>query len=210
MMGHLHTLDLDWLADNQLILHGPGEPPLGRVLRGERKGARRIDVTHLVRRDPPERFGYGTLKSFVRMDFLRASDVAFRVGAERHEDFLFHVDCGLAGARMGLLNEPLYYYRRRPGSLTTADPVPTLEGMLRHNDIALAAAQASGHADACAVLLGREQQIRRSLAYRRLLADLGRRDLPSAVRRLGRTPGLGLTLASRLGQAAARRLGAAV
>ena len=197
----------DWLADDQLIVAEPSGRPVGRVLRSEDVGARPVTAGHLIRRDPPERIGYGTLKPLVRRSFLERTAIRFRPGFERYEDFLFHVDCGLHGARMGLLGQALYHYRRRPGSLTSATPIRTLERMLDQNGAATAAATAVGNGEVVDALDRRRQLIAQALDYRRLLDEVGRRDLASIAQRLRRTPGVGLTLVDRLSRAAGRRIG---
>ena len=206
MVEAAEHMDLDWLADDQFMVSRPNARPSGRVLRSEPAGLSRMDIAHLVVRDPPEIVGYGTLKPLVRRSFLRRHQLAFRLGQERYEDFLFHVDCGLHGARMGLLNQPLYYYRRRPGSLTTVDPLTTLTRMLEQNAIAEHAAREHGPVRLQAALARRADQIRSSLAYRRLLRDLGRREVGSALRTLRADPQLGITLMDRLAKAAGRRV----
>lgn len=208
LMNAAEAAALDWIADDQIILREPGAPAMGRVLRHESSGTSSIEISHLVDRDPPERIGYGTLKPLVRRAFLERHGLGFRIGQERYEDFLFHVDCGRHGARMGLLDSPLYYYRQRPGSLTSADPVTTLVRMLEQNEIALRAAKTQdATGPLIAALARRALLIREALAYRRLLHDIRRRDLASAARRLQAAPAVGLTLVGRLGRAAGRRLG---
>ena len=44
------------------------------------------------------------LKPLVRRSFMLERELWFRPGLERFEDFLFHVECGLHGGRMALLN----------------------------------------------------------------------------------------------------------
>ena len=198
---------LDWLADDQFMVRQPNERPVGRVLRDEPAGLSPIDIAHLVVRDPPEIVGYGTLKPLVRRSFLAHHRLAFRIGQERYEDFLFHVDCGLAGARMGLLNQPLYHYRQRPGSLTKVDPLTTLMRMLEQNTVAEHAALGRGSMRLTAALARRAVLIRHSLEYRQLLRDLGQRDVAKAVRVLPAKPQLGITLMNRLARAAGRRIG---
>ena len=207
MVQEAEAADLDWLADDQYIVRHPCEPPLERVFRQEVNGLGRIDLAHLITKDPPERIGYGTLKPLIRRDFLERHAIRFRIGQERYEDFLLHVECGIFGARMGLLNLPLYYYRQRSGSLTKAAPIITLVRMLEQNAIAEAQARLHGATHVVSVLARRAYLISQALAYRRLLHKLKQRDLKGAARAIYTSPRLSILLIDRLSRATSRRLG---
>lgn len=208
MVEAAETLGADWLADDQYVVERPGARPLGRVARREAEGARRVGLEHLIHRDPPERIGYGTLKPLVRRRFLLEQGIEFRVGHERFEDFVFHVECGLAGGVLALLNEPLYFYRRHPGSLTGMDSVATLRGMLRQNALALVLARRHAAQHAIAALARRKVQISRALQYRLIRQALAARAFGSVARQLLFVPGAGLALIVGMGRAATRRLAA--
>lgn len=205
LVGQAESAGLDWIADDQRIVEDGTHRDLGRLLRGEPSGLARLDLEHLIDRDPPETFGYGTLKPVIRRAFLERHAIRYRLGHERFEDFLLTVDCALAGARMGLLNEPLYGYRRRQGSLISLDTRRTLESMLRQNDTALAAANAVGAVGASEALRRRERLIRRALRYRRVVDPLKEGRAIASGRALARDPfivgdllrGLGRSLAHR-------------
>ncbi len=206
MLAAAETLGVDWVADDQMVVEDPGGKPLGRVFRHEADGARIIEVTHLIERDPPERIGYGTLKPLVRRSFLIDQQIGFRVGLERFEDFVFHVECGTRAARMALLNRPFYCYRRRPGSLTSIEPIATLTGMLRQNAATQAIAQRWRANLVDGALARREKRIRAALNYRTLLGHLCRRELGLAVKTLGSKPASSAHLLVGLASAARRRL----
>lgn len=199
-------LGADWIADDQLVVEGAEATPVQRVLGEEPKGAALTNPVHLIRRDPPERIGYGTLKPLVRQSFLNASGIGFCPGMERFEDFIFHVEVGVRGGRMALINRPLYFYRRHPGSLTARDPLATLIGMLEQNDVALALARRTSAQDVVAALMKREALIKEAIEYRSLLSDLQRGDISHAARTLRHRPRTGLSLIGGLSRAAGRRL----
>ena len=184
MVEAAESLRADWLADDQYVVECPEARPEGRVLRHEPRGACRIGLEHLIRRDPPERIGYGTLKPLVRRRFLLEHGIAFRIGHERFEDFVLHVECGLAGGVLALLNEPLYFYRQRAGSLPGMDSVTTLSGMLRQNALVLGLAHRRQAWHAVAALTRREVQIRRALQYRLIRQALAARAFGPVVRRV--------------------------
>jgi succinoglycan biosynthesis protein ExoO len=200
-------LGADWIADDQLIVAGPDQRPVGRVFHQEPDGVALIDLVHLIERDPPERIGYGTLKPLVRRSFLTNHEIRFRPGIERFEDFVFHVEVGLRGARMALLNRPLYFYRRHAGSLTAREPIATLDGMLKQNEVAIAlAAGGCGAEGALTALRRREALIRHALQYRSLLVHLRRGDIRHAARTLREHPRAGLGLIGGVSRAVGRRL----
>jgi hypothetical protein len=107
---------------------------------------------------------------------------------------------------MGLLNMPLYYYRQRPGSLTSVDPLTTLTRMSEQNAIALTAAVEGGFLRLADALTRRGQLIQDSLAYRKFLRDLRNRDMAKVGSLLRERPQLGVILINRLTGAARRRV----
>jgi len=207
LVEHATAVDADWIADDQYIIKGPTDPSKRRLLTAERSDLQPFDLIHLIERDPPEIIGYGTLKPLVRRSFLERHGIRFRCGHVRGEDLLYHVDCGISGARMFLLNQPLYFYRRRPASLTAIDAIDILGDLLPQNAAASAAASAAGATSVQLALHHRETLIRRCLAYRLLLKSLGRGDVTGPCSTLWHDPALGVFLVQRLAMAAARRVG---
>jgi succinoglycan biosynthesis protein ExoO len=207
LVEHATAVDADWIADDQNIVTGPTDPSKRRLLTAERSDLQPLNLIHLIERDPPEIIGYGTLKPLVRRTFVERHGIRFRRGHERYEDLLYHIDCGVSSARMFLLNQPLYFYRRRPGSLTEIDAIATLGGLLSQNAAASAAVSAAGATSVLLALHHRETLIRRCLAYRLLLKSLGRGEVTGPCSTLWHDPALGVFLVRRLAMAAARRVG---
>ncbi len=209
LVEHATALDADWIADDQYIVTRTAESPKRRLLRADSPNLQPLDLIHLIERDPPELIGYGTLKPLVRRAFVERHGIRFRCRKEMYtgEDFLFHIDCGVSGARMFLFDRPLYFYRRRPGSLTTINAIATLSGMLAQNDAAAASVSAAGATSVLEALNHRENLIRRFLAYRLLLKSLSRGDITGPCSIVWRDPGLGIFLVQRIAMAAARRVG---
>jgi succinoglycan biosynthesis protein ExoO len=199
-------LRADWIADDQFILEGPDARPVAKVLHREPDGAGLIDLVHLIERDPPNRIGYGTLKPLVKRSFLMTNAIRWRSEIEHGEDFILHVEVGLRGGRMALLNSPLYFYRRRLGSLSDREPLALLASMLQQNEAAAALAAGCGAEAALAALRRRETLIRHAIEYRSVLTPLRRGDVAGAAQMLRERPRAGLRLIGGVSRAAGRRL----
>lgn len=162
----------DWIADDCWIEPEAGGGPRRRLLAGEPPGCHAVPAAHLVRMDPPERMGYGLLKPMIRRSFLETHGIRYRSAFDRVEDFVLTVDCAAAGARFFLLNEPLYHYRLRQGSITRMAPLPSLEISLAAHRFA--AERLGGTADAALAqaLRLRGVLIERAIRYRRIVEPL--------------------------------------
>ena len=160
MVGRADAHGLDWLADNQWIHRDGSAAPLGSLLVDEPAGLARRDLRYIIERDPPGRIGYGTLKPLIRRSFLERSGITFPTHMNRCDDFLFLVTIGATGARLHLLNEPLYHYRLRPGSEVTAMSWrQTMTAMHKGNDEAIRIVGPGGDPALLATLERRRQAI---------------------------------------------------
>ncbi len=188
MVSAARRFDADWLADDLYLVREGASGPIARLLDAEPPGARLIDPAHFVERDLPERLGYGLLKPLFRRAFLERHSIQYRLGFERFEDFLIDVECFAAGARTVLLNEPLYFYLLREGSLTTLNSVLTLNGMIATSDRALECVDRLRKPHLHAALLLRERRIRRALRYHKVVAPLRARNLVETILSIVRDP----------------------
>lgn len=206
LVAAAERLGADWIADDQFILEGPNARPVGKILHHEPDGAGLIDLVHLIERDPPETMGYGTLKPLVKRSFLMTNAIRWRPETGHGEDFLLHVEVGLRGGRMALLNRALYFYRRHPGSLSDREPLALLAWALKQNEVAAALASGCGAEAALAALRRRETLIRQAIEYRSVLTPLRRGDVAGAAQMLRERPRAGLRLIGGVSRAAGRRL----
>src|SRR5262249_5731726 len=122
LIEEAERLQADVIADDLFIVPGTRMEPAARLMTGEPRGARLVPPTHLVARDPPELLGYGLLKPMIRRDALRETGLLYHPPLRRYEDFLFAMEMAAKGLKFALLNDPLYSYRIRAGSLTKEDP----------------------------------------------------------------------------------------
>lgn len=202
MVETAEKLGADWLVDDQYFIREGDNRPVARLFADEPPGARLIAPAHLVIKDQPELMGYGLVKPLVRRAFLNAHAIRYRPGTERFEDFLFDIECAAAGARLAILNEPLYYYLLRQGSLTALNPDRTMRGLLAVNSEASRVARRTENRELVATLDRRARLIRRGMRYNAVVQPLKKRDLVSSLTALCRD----VAIAPYVLQKLARRL----
>lgn len=188
LVAAAEALGADWIADDQYLLREGERTPLARLFMGEPEGTRLINAVHLVLRDRPEHLNYGLLKPLVRRAFLEAHRIRYRVRTERNEDFFFNIECAVHGAKLALLNEPLYSYLLRPGSHSATAPLDSLRRLREVSHMVreiLPAHDADGLRKA---LHSRERLIERSLRYYEVVTPLKAGQLGFALRTLARDP----------------------
>lgn len=103
----------DIVADDVYRLFGPEDPAPRRKLEKRRMTRPEvIDAAGFLRLD-------SGLKPVIRRQCLTRNGILFDESLRYGEDTLLLLECLLAGARLILIPEALYYYRDREGSLTT-------------------------------------------------------------------------------------------
>lgn len=207
LIAAAEALGADWIADDQHFIREGDEAPIARLFIGEPRGARLVDPARLVLLDRPEYLNYGLLKPLVRRAFLRSNHIRYRLGAERYEDFLFTIDCASHGAKFALLNEPLYNYSLRGGSLSSVDPVPRLKRMRELSEMMRATTLTKGPLSLVRALEERERLITCSLRYYGIVEPLKRGEFTKALGALRRDPLIVPFLARRLALRFCQRLG---
>lgn len=190
MCACAEEFNADFVVDDQYFIREGDDEPCARLFLHEMPGARPLDPVHFVKRDRPEYMGYGLVKPLVRRVFLDAHNIRYRLGTERFEDFLLDIECLAKGARAVVLNEPLYYYLLRGGSLTSMDQIRTMDGLKRQNDRALDVAREAGAVALEAALVRRERLILKGARYYNVVAPLKRKDFAAAATALAKDPGI--------------------
>jgi succinoglycan biosynthesis protein ExoO len=206
LLAAAEALGADWIADDQYFIREGDETPIARLFMGEPPGAGLVDPAHLVLLDRPEYLNYGLLKPLVRRAFMRANDIRYRLGTERYEDFLFTIDCASHGAKFALLNEPLYNYSLRGGSLSSVDPVPRLKRMRELSETMRATRLKEAPSSLLRALEERERLITRSLRYYGVVEPLKRGEFAKAFGGLTHDPLIVPYLAGRLALRFCQRL----
>lgn len=199
------ALDVHWVADDQFISMDGEAVPFARLLVDEGDQAHVTSLAHIVARDRPGSFGYGTLKPLVRRSFVVEHGIGFGA-VRRSNDFLFHIACGAAGARMGILPVAMYHYRVGHGSIISrAGRIGTCRAMLVANRRALAIV---GDADSAAraALLERGGMIQAWLGQEVLRNTLISRRFRLGLRYGMGRPGILASFMARMAGAASRRL----
>jgi succinoglycan biosynthesis protein ExoO len=191
----------DIVADDLLLFHEDQSPPrlmLGRQGRGSFTVSPRDWV--LAGLDGTPALGY--LKPLIRADLVRDTryDETLRIG----EDYDFVLRLLLRGARMVVLPEPFYLYRRHAQSISHRLSVPDMEAMVARQD-ALVATLAPIPAELAAAFARRRKVLTSGLAYEQLVASIKRRKAGAAVSHLVRDPGHLLRLWRSFAEGRSRR-----
>lgn len=188
MVASAREQHADIVIDDQYFIREDAAVPCARMLLDEPGGASPLQPAHFVERDRPEYMGYGLAKPLIRRAFLEDHNIRYRLGTERYEDFLILIECFAKGATAALLNEPLYYYLLRGGSLSAMDQIKTMEGLRRQNDRALDAARESRDPALVHALERRGTLILKGLRYYTAVTPLKKRDLKGGLAALAGDP----------------------
>lgn len=200
----LHTLislaenhHLDVIADDQALYSGT--PPTKIGLRSDKlpilRGAEElttIDMETLVKNT-----GLGIVQPVIRRQFLVDNNIRYSTRHRHGEDYLFLFDMLRHGARMGIINKPLYNATLHSQSLT-ADRVRMFTGMATVLDEIRASLVQMGRND---LLPDIDKAIASTIdtaKYGSVMDPLKRGDLPAAIKGLLRNPSFPLQLARRL------------
>ncbi|MCD2448856.1 glycosyltransferase [Methylicorpusculum oleiharenae] len=136
-IAELNNADL--VADNVFYVDINGQNPLIAFPETtHEKNFKIISVTEFIANDFPIKtgFNYGYLKPIVRRSFLKNHMIRYDEHVRLGEDFMLYTECLLQGAIFVLTNQPYYYYRRVPQSLSrTGDNTKYQE--LRDNNLKL-------------------------------------------------------------------------
>ena len=128
--------DLDFLADNQLLLDEASGQLEGLAFpHGWMTTAGDLTFRELIERDWPGRQRcrpLGNLKPVIRRVALQRLSVVYREDVKVAEDFLFYGEALLAGARFGLCGNVGYVYRMRSGS-ASAPCITTFQAVIDVN-----------------------------------------------------------------------------
>ena len=176
--------DADIVADDLLLFHEDGSPP--RLLLGD-EAQSSFFVTSadwvMAGLDGAPALGY--LKPMIRADRLqgRRYDEALRIG----EDYDLVLRLLLDGARMAVVAEPFYLYRRHSASISHRLSAPDMRAMLERQQALVAAHQPLPPA-LSAAFAARQAVLATGLSYEELVASIKQRKAPQALGQLLRDP----------------------
>lgn len=124
-VGERHRADL--VADNQVCVFGDGVETEEALLPDDLQPShsvvpvRTIDaIQNLNLRVRRRQLNLGYAKLLIRREFLNAHRIRWDEELRFHEDTRFLLECLIAGASFFLIRRPYYYYRTRPGSLSSS------------------------------------------------------------------------------------------
>lgn len=174
----------DIIADDLLLFHEDGSPP--RLMLGETaSGSFEVSPTDWVLAGMDGAPALGYLKPIIRADRLGQLryDENLRIG----EDYDFVLRLLLDGARMVVVSEPFYLYRRHSASISHRLSVRDMQAMAARQE-ALAAAQKTLPAALSAAFARRLSVLKSGLAYEQLIASIKGRRLTQALGLLAGEP----------------------
>jgi len=176
--------DADIVADNLLLFFADGSPP--SLMLGEETAASLVVSPRdwvLAGLGGAPALGY--LKPLIRADRLAALryDESLRIG----EDYDFVLRLLLAEARMLVVREPFYLYRRHAASISHRLSVPDMQAMV-DRQAALAAGQQPLPAELSAAFAKRLASLKSGLSYEQLVASIKQGRAALALRLLAAEP----------------------
>lgn len=206
--------DADMVADNMHFIEDKVSVPWRTLLPVRDAAPWRLTVTEFVRHDMPGRHGtWALFQPIIRADFLEKNRITYDEGVNIGQDTIFLMDCYMAESRFVVTQEPLYYYRTRPGS-NSADPtIDTLIRLRNKNDELARGFAGDKHERTRALIRKRSRSYGRYIRYRGIIEPLKAGEWLPAAGRMARDPAIvpfliaGLTkvLFARSRKIAARR-----
>lgn len=178
----LHEADI--VADDLLLFHEDGSPP-SLMLGDQTNQSFTVSPKAWVLAGLDGAPALGYLKPMIRADRTKhlRYDENLRIG----EDYDFVLRLLLADARMVVVPEPFYLYRRHSASISHRLSVLDMRAMLERQD-ALAADHASLAPELAAAFAKRRAVLHTGLAYEELVASVKARKLVQALGLLARDP----------------------
>lgn len=188
----LYFSETDGRCDQTLLAHTVQPAP------------RAITAAHFVRSNSADAKlpALGYLKPLIRRD--RLGGLRYDESVRIAEDYDFILRFLLGGAKLVVVSDPLYFYRRHTTSLSHRLSTQHLEAMIA-NHRALYMRGYDLPPSTRALLDYRLHALARGLAYERLVASLKSRDFVGAARHLVRQPAMMLPLARSLREHLERR-----
>jgi succinoglycan biosynthesis protein ExoO len=176
--------DGDIIADDLLLFHEDGSPPrlmLGDETRGSFTVLTRDWVVAGVDGSP----SLGYLKPMIRADL--AKQLRYDEGLRIGEDYDFVLRLLLLGARMVVVSEPFYLYRRHSASISHRLSVDDMRAMVERQT-ALTDTHQPFSTELAAAFARRLSALKSGLAYEELVASIRGRRLTQALRLLAAEP----------------------
>lgn len=133
------------------------------------------------------KYDLGPIKPLVRVAFLRERGIRYDETLPITQDWRFHMECLLGGARLILSPEPGYAYRMRSGSLSRG-VLPLLDQAETNLRRYLGDERVAAHPEVVALLQEKLAEVRSNRRYYRVMAPLKERNLARAFGAAIRTP----------------------
>lgn len=179
----------DMVFDNMYILSECGER-LGTALKTA-GDIFSVSAEDYIRRDCNRAFQFGFLQPMIRRDIV--GDIRQRSELGRGEDFVFVMECLMAGAKAVYTPQPMYGYRQTAHSMSRSPSQQHWLTLLSGNDILLREAMAKGMRDVSSLLKRRGERIAKAIDYMHIARLAKEMKLMAAARETLRTiDGIGI------------------
>jgi glycosyltransferase involved in cell wall biosynthesis len=195
----------DIIADNQVLFDSaPQRNP--RLLLPD-GGPGRVDVAAMVQANVLRWKGgsLGYLKPVIRRDFLDRSNVRYDERLRIGEDYDFLLRLLAAGADLRVAPQPLYFYRKHPGSISYRMTADDLDQM-RRADAAFRRDHPAADAQTLAALDRRAVSIDNVDGFLAAIEALKARRLGEAIPTMLRRPAVAALVLRAMGEGIARRV----
>lgn len=195
--------DADIVADDLLLFHEDGSSPK-LMLGADASASFLVSPKQWVLAGVDGSPALGYLKPMIRADRLKQLryDEALRIG----EDYDFILRLLLDGARMLVVPEPFYLYRRHSASTSHRLSAPDMRAMIERQ-LALTAMHAPLPPKLSAAFAKRLAVLRQGLSYEELVASIKQGKPLQALGLLVRDPGLVRRLWASFSEGRQRRVG---
>lgn len=116
--------NLDIVCDDLYLVADEGLLPKTTYLKSREAVIGRVSAPRMITPLMMVHDDYGVLQPLVRTDFLRKNSIRYKDHHRFGEDFVFLLDCLMAGAKMMLYPVPYYYYRTGHASSSASSENP--------------------------------------------------------------------------------------
>lgn len=158
-----HKADL--VFDNLMYISSGGECLGAGLDVGGSRSTFPCSAESFIRKDCSCTVSYGYLKPFVRKGFLDENNIKQRVSFKTGEDFVFSVECLIAGANAFITTEPMYFYRQTASSISRSISVESWDTFLSASEFLKGVALQAGKRKCITELVKRERHLRGSKVY---------------------------------------------
>ncbi len=184
--------NVEMAADNQYLFDIKANMVAGTAFVSKEK-EQIVDLDIFLQNSNATRhFDYGMLKALFKTEYIRKNSIEYLPSARLGEDYYMLLCCFVAGGRMVLLSEPLYYYVQPFGSISKK---PQKKGRSHYNhelqkatnDYFIEKLQGKLSGSGIEQLRRRGNEIDAMICFYKLKDSVSRKDVTLMLRTLSKT-----------------------